>query len=84
MTTINLDLTPEEEKKAKKIFAKDGQTLEDAILSFVYLSIENGESLEFHKMAKPKNKIKLESNGKGGLIVPKDAPEDFNKWVRNG
>ncbi|MBP1045647.1 type II toxin-antitoxin system RelB/DinJ family antitoxin [Enterococcus sp. BWM-S5] len=80
---MDIHLPEKESEQAEKLFAEFGLTVEQAVELFIAQSLENG-TLPFIPKIKPKNKLKLDSNGKGGFIVPDDAPEDFKEWVRHG
>ncbi|MBO1307426.1 hypothetical protein JZO70_14710 [Enterococcus sp. 669A] len=86
MTTINLDLTPEEEKKIKDTFAKDGQSLEEGLQNLVYLLISDNDSdIQLPKMVKPKNQpIKMINNGDGTFSYPEDIPAHVKELHKFG
>ena len=86
LTTVKLDLTPEEEKKAKEVFAKDGQTLEEGLKSLVYLLISsNDNQAGLPKMVKPKNQpIKMINNNDGTFSLPEDTPEYIKELHKFG
>ncbi len=83
LIALDIRLPEKESQQAEKLFADYGLTVEQAVELFIAQSLENG-TLPFIPKIKPKNKIVLKSNGKGGIVVPDDAPEDFKDWVRNG
>lgn len=86
LTTVQLDLTPEEEKKVKEVFAKEGQTLEEGLKSLVYLLISSNDSkTKFPKMVKPKHKpLRLTNNNDGTFSLPEDTPEYIKELHRLG
>ena len=77
MTTVKIDLTPEEEKKVKEIFSKEGKTLEEGLKKIVYLLISNNDlKVELPEMVKPKNQpIQMINNNDGTFSLPEDIPE---------
>lgn len=86
MTTVRIDLTPEEEQKAKEVFAKEGQTLEEGIRNLVYLLISSNDSRTvLPKMVKPKSKpLKMINNGDGAFTLPEDTPEYIKELHKLG
>lgn len=80
---MDIHLPEKESEQAEKLFAEYGLTVEQAVALFIAQSLENG-TLPFIPKIKPKNKLILDSNGKGALIVPNGAPEDFKDWVSAG
>lgn len=79
---MDIHLPNRELEQAEKLFAEYGLTIEQAVHLFIAQSLEEG-TLPFVPSIKPKNKLQLNTNGKG-VVVPADAPEDFKEWVRNG
>ena len=81
MTTINLSLTPAEEQQVKEVFAEEGMTLDEAILSFVYEKLSQNEELP--EMVEPKTSpIRMESNGRGGFVFPDNTPAHVKELLK--
>lgn len=84
MTSINLSLTPMEVQQATEVFAEEGLTLDEAILSFVYEKLSQNDALEFPEMEEPKTApIMMESNGKGGFVFPDNTPAHVRELLQN-
>lgn len=83
--TVHLHLTPEEEKLAKETLAKDGQTPEEAFMSFIYLKLENEKNSHIPMMENPNvQKVIADVDENGTLVIPENAPEHMKDWIRHG
>ncbi|EOH94755.1 hypothetical protein [Enterococcus pallens] len=83
--TMQLNLTPEEEKLAKETLAKDGQTPEEAFMSLIYLRLEKEMSSKYPEMKNPNvQTILADVDDDGTLVIPEDAPEHMKDWIRHG
>lgn len=84
MISINLSLTPVEEQQAKEVFAEEGMTLDEAVLSFVYEKLSQNKALEFPEMVEPKtDPIKMQSNGNGGFVFPDNTPAHVKELLQH-
>lgn len=82
---MNLNLTPEEEKLAKEILAKDGQTPEEAFMSLIYLKIEKESPSKYPEMKNQHVQMVIaDVDEEGTLVIPTDAPEHMKDWIRHG
>ncbi|MBO1306682.1 hypothetical protein JZO70_10945 [Enterococcus sp. 669A] len=83
--TVHLHLTPEEEKLVKETLAKDGQTPEEAFMSFIYLKLETEKNPHISMMENPNvQKVIADVDENGTLVIPEDAPEHMKDWIRHG
>ncbi len=83
---MQLNLTPEEEKLAKEILAKDGQTPEEAFMTFIYLKNEDHKKYQQPKLMENPHvqKIIADVDEDGTLVLPQDAPEHIKDWILHG
>lgn len=83
---MELNLTPEQEKLAKETLAKDGQTPEEAFMSFIYLKSEDNKRTQYSRMMENPHvqKIHADVDENGTLVIPENAPEHVKDWVQHG
>lgn len=86
LVALRLNLTPEQEKLSKEILARDGQTPEEAFMSFIYLKNEDNNRTHYSRLMQNSHvqKVYADVNENGVLIIPEDAPEHVKDWIRNG
>jgi len=82
---LELDLTSEEIHLINGVLAKDGETLEEAFMSFIRLKIASSEQSKYPKMENSHvQKIIADVDETGSLVIPDTAPDHVKDWVRNG
>ena len=87
MTTINLNLTPDEEQQVKDFFSGQAQTLDEAVENLIHLIILNNPTkMTLPKIAKPSESAFLDAtvDSNGTLILPDDSPEEVKEWSKYG
>jgi len=76
MMTINLSLTPMEERQVKEVFAKDGQTLEEGLKNLIHLVLKTDNLKELPKKIKhDREPVKMINNGNGTFSYPGEMPD---------
>lgn len=82
--TLQLNLTPEQEKLAKETLAKNGQTPEEAFMSFIYLKNEDNKRIRYSRMMENPyiQRIHADVDENGFFVILKDTPEHVKDWVR--
>lgn len=81
MTTIKLDLTPEEEKEVEEVLTRKGQTLKEFLMSVVYLTQKDVNG--FPELVEPKTKpLIMKSDGNGAFVFPDDTPEHVKELLK--
>lgn len=82
---MQLNLTPEQEKLAKEVLTKDGQSLEVAFMGLIYRKKDKKETKKFPELVRQKTKpIRFSKNDNGTFVVTKEAPESVKDWAKNG
>ena len=82
---LHLNLTPEEIHLVNGALAKDGQTLEEAFMSFIRLKLESAKKSKYPKMENQHvQKIIADVDENGTLVIPDSAPDHVKDWIRNG
>lgn len=73
--TMQLNLTPEEEKLVKEALAQENQTLEEAFMSFIYLKLSKIKSDDYPEfpVLDEGNTVHMVADEEGVFIVPEDA-----------
>jgi len=82
---LELNLSPEEINIVNGVLAQDGETLEEAFMSFIQLKIESSKRSKYPKMVNQNvQKILADVDETGAIIIPETAPDHVKDWVRNG
>lgn len=73
--TMQLNLTPEEEKLVKEALAQENQTPEEAFMSFIYLKLSKIKSDDYPEFPDldEENTTHMVADEEGVFIVPEDA-----------